>query len=97
MSSERMTKLAIELMKLGVSQAGARELLSDHDLDEIERQLAYLPYRKAKRPEGFIIDAVRKRYSAPKEFFYAANQAPAAEQPDPLDEDAQLPPGSPLT
>ena len=71
MSKERMTQLAVELMRLGVSNAGIQELLSLHDLDDVERQLAYLPHRKAKRPEAFIIEAVRRRYSPPKGFFYA--------------------------
>lgn len=76
-----MTRLAMELMLLGVSKSGVEQLLM-HPLDEIERQLAYLPYRKANRPEAFIIEAVRHAYSAPKEFFYAANQtkAPGSER-----------------
>ena len=94
MSRDRMTNLAMELMRLGVSQSGVTDLLTYHPLDEIERQLAYLPYRKAKRPEAFIIEAVRNRYSPPKEFFYATRETNPADSPDSLDQDAESPRGA---
>lgn len=68
----RLIHISLELQKLGVSQRGATQLMIEHPLDEIERQLAYLPYRKAKRPEAFIIEAVRNRYSPPKDFYAKA-------------------------
>lgn len=83
-----MTRLAMELLTLGVSKSGVEQLLM-YSLDEIERQLAYLPYRKAKRPEAFIIEAVRHAYSPPKEFFYASNEAQAAGSERSVDESAQ--------
>ncbi len=73
--NNRMTELAIELMKLGVSGGIVGQLLATSELDEIERQLAYLPYRKAKRPAAFIVDAIRNYYSPPKEFYYASHKA----------------------
>lgn len=75
MSDPRAIQVAMELQKLGVSRAGCIELLSSYPLEDIERQLQYLPYRKAKRPEAFIIEAVRNGYSPPKEFFNAPPQA----------------------
>lgn len=63
---ERMTAVATELFKLNVSNAGVAQLLRDYPVEEIERQLLYLPYRKAKRPNAFIIEAVRGNYSPPK-------------------------------
>lgn len=92
MSQERMKEVAIELMRLGVSHDGVTQLLHDHTVEEIERQLRYLPFRKAKRPEAFIIEAIRKNYSAPKEFFHA--QTPTQPAPNPLDEDPEPPAGS---
>lgn len=89
MSRNRMTRLAMELLKLGVSKSGIETLLSLHDLDEVERQLAYLPFRKAKRPEAFIVEAVRNRYSPPKEFYYAANQTQPSGTGNALDEDPE--------
>lgn len=94
MSRDRMMQIAVELMKLGVSQSGVERLLGTNDLDEVERQLSYLPYRKAKRPEAFIIEAVRRRYSAPKEFFYAANQAQPSGAGNALDEGSKHAPRS---
>ena len=85
----RMTELAIELMKLGVSETIVGQLLSTCELDEIERQLAYLPYRKAKRPAAFIVDAIRKSYSPPKEFYYASHKAYLEGESIELDETSQ--------
>lgn len=95
MSRDRLTKLAMELLKIGVSKTGVELLLSTHELDEIERQLAYLPYRRAKRPEAFIVDAVRRRYSPPKEFYYAAHSPDDSGEDRPLDEDTQHAPRPP--
>ncbi|MGV3615280.1 MAG: hypothetical protein ACO1SV_08095 [Fimbriimonas sp.] len=66
----RAVELAMELLKLGVSRAGVEELLS-YGLDAVERQLAWLPYRKAKRKEALIVDAIRNNYSPPKEAYFA--------------------------
>lgn len=82
-------ELALDLLKLGVSSAGVSDLLARHDHAVIERQLAYLPYRKAKRPEAFIIEAIRKDYSPPKEFFYAPDPTLANLEGDTVDQDSQ--------
>lgn len=94
MSKERMTSLATELFRLGVSHSGVQELLSLHELDEVERQLAYLPFRKAKRPEAFIIEAVRRKYSPPKDFYYANDPSQLSDSEESLDKDPELPTGS---
>ena len=90
MSNERATSVAIELMKLGVSQAGVAELLGRNSLDVIETQLSYLPYRKARRPEAFIIEAVRNNFSPPKEF-YAKNHSQTSSSRDAMDKGSQRP------
>ena len=51
MPDERAVQIAVKLMQLGVSRAGIDELLQ-HPYDVIEQQLAFLPYRKARRPDG---------------------------------------------
>lgn len=89
MNQDKAVEIAIELQKLGVSQAGVTELLSGYPFDQIERQLAYLPYRKAKRPEAFIIEAVRNNYSPPKEFFYAQTAAQTKPLSNPLDQNPE--------
>lgn len=87
----RMVEAAMDLLRLGVSNTRVTELLS-YDIEIIERQLEWLPYRKAKRPEAFIIDAIRNDYSPPKECFYAPPQPQPSLTEDELDEDAE--PGS---
>jgi hypothetical protein len=89
MTSDRLVLIAVRLQELGVSHAGTVELLSQYPPDLIEKQLEWLPLRKAKRPEAFIIEAVRNNYSPPKEAFHAQTQKPAAEPQAFLDETAQ--------
>lgn len=86
MNQEKLNRLALELMHLGISQAGAAELMASAPIEEIERQLLYLPHRKAKRPGAFLIEAVRRNYSPPKEFFYAETQAHPASARSTVDE-----------
>lgn len=88
MKGDRAIELAIALMRVGVSRAGVTELLSSYEFDVIERQLQYLPFRKAKRPEAFIIEAIRHDYSPPKELYYAPTQTQPTSESD-LDEDAK--------
>lgn len=88
---DRRIVVASKLHRLGVSGAGVVELLSYYSLDEIELQMKYLPFRKAKRPEALIIEAVRNNYSPPKEFYYAEVQTPSPEPEQLLDEDTQPP------
>jgi len=90
MSKERATQIAVSLMRLGVSKAGIAELFKNHSYEDIELQLRYLPYRKAKRPEAFIMEAVRHNYSAPKEFFHAKTQTHPAATGRAVDEGAEL-------
>lgn len=91
MNRDRLTRLAMELLKVGVSRPGVERLLGTQELDEIERQLAYLPFRHAKRPEAFIVEAVRNHYSAPKEFYYAASQDQPTNPNDAVDQGSELP------
>lgn len=91
MSDERAVAIARELHLLGVSQAGVVELLTQYPPERIERQLAYLPFRTAKRPEAFIIEAVRNNYSAPKDYFYAKAETLASRSEPLMDQGAKHP------
>ncbi len=93
MTTDRQILIAVRLQELGVSQAGVIELLSQYPLDLVEQQLAWLPLRKAKRPEAFIIEAVRNNYSPPKEAFHAQTEKPAPQPEALMDEAAELPAG----
>ena len=70
----KKTLLAVELQKIGVSQDGVYQLLANYPEEVIEAQLRYLPHRRAKRPEAFIVEAIRNNYSAPKEMYHAHPQ-----------------------
>ncbi len=89
---EPAVHIAIELQKLGVSNAGVVELLSKYPHDLILKQLEYLPLRKARRPEAFIIQAVRNNYSPPKELYHAQNTPASPSAAESLDEGSQPPP-----
>lgn len=84
----RKVAAALGLLRLGVSNARVNELLS-YDIGVIERQLEWLPYRKAKRPEALIIDAIRNNYSPPKEVYYAPPQTQPAPAEGQLDDGAE--------
>lgn len=85
MTDPRAVRIAMELQLLGVSGAGIVELLSQYPYERIERQLSYLPNRHAKRPEAFIMEAVRNDYSPPKAFQYASPKNPSPHQEQRLD------------
>lgn len=53
------------LMEVGLLPEQAEALLVRHDLLSIRRQLAWLPYRGAKNPAGFLMAAVKDNYEAP--------------------------------
>ncbi len=91
MSKERATKIAYDLLKIGVSHAGVQELLVNYPYDAIERQLSFLPFRKAKRPEAFIMEAIRRNYSPPKEFYYAPPQTESPSTADTVDQSSEHP------
>ncbi len=84
---ERANILALN--DLGVSHKAILDLIETYPHELIEKQLKYLPYRNARRPEAFIVDAIRFNYSAPKEFFYAKNKAALRKLREELDQDAQ--------
>ncbi len=70
---DRSVQVAAKLLQLGISHSGVIELLQ-FPLDEVERQLEWLPFRTARRPGAFLINAVRNKYSPPKEIYYAKDQ-----------------------
>ena len=93
MSDPRAVKIATDLHILGVSQTGIVELLTQYPFDRIEKQLLYLPFRKAKRPEALIIDAIRNNYAPPKEYFYAKAETADPEPQTFVDQGSEHPNG----
>lgn len=91
MTNPRLVRIAYELLSLGVSHARCEQLLRDHPPEEIERQLKWLPFRKARRPEALLIRAITYNYSAPKEAFYADDATHDSGTEDPLVQGSQPP------
>lgn len=85
---ERLVRIGRKLQEIGMDYAGIAFLFK-YDLDEIEKQLSYLPYRKSRRPAALLIEAVRRRYSPPKGIFYASHIAHAKRRHRALDEDPE--------
>lgn len=85
--------LAGELLQIGVSRDGVVDLLSHYPLETIARQVEFMPMRKAKRPAAFIIEAIRKDFSAPNKFYHASNKTNLATPDNALDEDPEYPAG----
>ncbi len=54
-----------QLVALGVSREDVEELMTEYPLEEIEQQLAWLPYRHAKFPARLIVAAIENRYEPP--------------------------------
>lgn len=53
------------LTALGVSADQVTRLLMTHDTAKIDRQLDWLPYRKAKKPAALIVVAIDRDFDAP--------------------------------
>ena len=83
----KKVELALRLLRLGVSNAGVSELLT-YDSEVVERQLDYLPQRKAKRPSAFIVDAIRNDYSPPNPHRHATYPSHASRRSR-LDQDTE--------
>lgn len=87
---DRSVAAAAELMRLGVSRVMIVDLLVQYPIERIERQLKFLPMRKCRRPEAFIVEAIRNDYSAPNPYRHAKAQSNASRKRRPLDEDPEL-------
>jgi len=64
---ERQVRLAARLMQLGVSRSQITQLLL-HDLDQVERQLDWLPYRRARKRSSLIVSAIEQDFEAPADW-----------------------------
>ena len=92
MPHDPAVELAKELHLLGISHVGIVEVMSQYSHDRIRQQLAYLPYRRAKRPEAFLIEAVRNNYSPPKEYFHAQAEIRRSDSQPLVDQGSEHPP-----
>lgn len=62
---DETAELRHSLLRVGLLPEQVETLLARHEPLSIRRQLAWLPYRGAKNPAGFLIAAVKDNYEAP--------------------------------
>lgn len=63
--SEREADIKVALIKLGVRRSRIMEIVEHYDLTRIERQLRWLPYRRARKPSSLIVSAIKEDYEEP--------------------------------
>jgi hypothetical protein len=63
--SGREAEVKVELLKLGVSRSQIMELVERYSLERIERQLQWLPLRRARKPSSLIVSAIKEDYELP--------------------------------
>lgn len=86
---DRAVKLAGRMLQLGIAREMVTELLS-YPSDLVEAQLDWLPYRaNVKRPGAFLVNAIRRNYSPPKQFYYAHIKAIKDRTAGTVDQDAK--------
>ena len=62
---ERLKRLAMELMSLGVSRHQTERILAQHRPEDIERQLGWIGYRAARKKASLLVTAIDQGYEAP--------------------------------
>jgi len=56
------------LVKIGLSEVKAQELADKYSSKRIEKQIEYLPYRKAKNRSAVLIKSIEENWSAPDKY-----------------------------
>jgi hypothetical protein len=64
-STPQVNQVRERLQEVGVEAEWVDYLIANHDLERIERQLHWLPYRKAQNPARLIVSAIEKDYEQP--------------------------------
>lgn len=58
-------ELILELVHIGIGLRKARSLVEEHSAERIEKQLKWLPLRRARRPAPLLITAIENDYDPP--------------------------------
>ena len=61
----RVRRLAAELARIGVTGRQIERLFATYEIDEIEQQIVWLPYRRARNPASVVVMAICERYEKP--------------------------------
>ena len=67
-TEQRRNKIFIALTKLNISTTNILSLFDKYSLDRIEKQLKYLPYRKALNKAGVLIESIKNNYPMPTSY-----------------------------
>jgi hypothetical protein len=70
------------LVKHGVDYRVADSLVRKHGRDKVARQIAYLPYRKAKNPAKILVSSIEDDYERPSSFPQSAAAVESPERPN---------------
>lgn len=57
--NDRQSSIRSKLIEIGVSKKTIEELIKEYPEDQIEKQIKYLPYRRAKNKAAFIVKAIK--------------------------------------
>ncbi len=63
-----MVRLAVEMRQLGVKPSHVRRILMNYDLDDIEAQLRFLPYRKFRNKASMLVASIDQSFEEPANF-----------------------------
>lgn len=63
----RKNQASMKLIEIGVHSEMVTKLFDEADIDEIERQIEWLPHRKSDNPAGVLVSAIRGRWVMPAE------------------------------
>ena len=80
------------LLQAGLQDEQAESLIADFDLLRIQRQLMWLPYRRAKNPVGMLLAAVKDDYEAPPALWRSSTPEQVTAEPPTVTRDlSELP------
>jgi hypothetical protein len=65
---QRKNETFRRLTGIGVAPEMITKLFDEADIDEIERQIEWLPYRKSDNPAGILVAAIRGQWIMPPEY-----------------------------
>ena len=66
--TQRKNEAFKNLIDIGVASEMIIKLFDESDIEEIERQIEWLPYRKSDNPAGILVSAIRDRWIIPAEY-----------------------------
>jgi hypothetical protein len=63
--TQRKNEAFKNLIDIGIASEMIIKLFDESDIEEIERQIEWLPYRKSDNPAGILVSAIRGRWIIP--------------------------------